>query len=68
VGIGPNVSIILGPEERVTRFGILATVGSYFWFGNEHQWGVDVEIVYLALFDSDLTHELTLEAGPAFRF
>lgn len=68
VGAGPNVSIIFGPEDTVARFGILATAGSYFWFGHEHQWGFDLELVYLALFDSDLTHELTLEVGPAFRF
>ncbi|MEM7435459.1 MAG: hypothetical protein AAF436_09935 [Myxococcota bacterium] len=68
VGLGPNVSIIFSPESRVTRFGILAVAGSYFWFGHEHRWGFDVELVYLALFDSNLTHELTIEVGPGVRF
>ncbi|MEM8605996.1 MAG: hypothetical protein AAGF92_02775 [Myxococcota bacterium] len=68
VGLGPNASIIFSPESTVTRFGILMVGGSYFWLGHDHQWGFDVELVYLLLFDSDLTHELTLEVGPAFRF
>ena len=68
VGVGPNVSLIFGPEDTIARFGLLAVGGSYFWFGHDHRWGFDLELVYLALFDSDLTHELTLEVGPAFRF
>lgn len=67
VGLGPNVTIILGPEETRTRFGILGTVGSYVWFG-KHRWGLDVEVVYLLLFNAGVTHELTVEAGPSFRF
>ena len=68
VGLGPNLSVIFGRESTVTRFGILGVAGSYFWLGHEHRWGFDIELVYLALFDSDLTHELTLEVGPVFRF
>ncbi len=67
LGLGPNLSIIIAPEETRTRFGILATVGSYFWFGGD-AWGLDVEVVYLLLFDNNLTHELAVEVGPAFRF
>ncbi|MGB5812642.1 MAG: hypothetical protein WBG86_19060 [Polyangiales bacterium] len=68
VGVGPNMSVIFGREETETRFGVLATAGSYLWFGVGHRWGIDIELVYLALFDSNLTHELTLEVGPVFRF
>jgi len=67
VGLGPNVSIIMGPEETRTRFGIHATAGSYFWFGG-NAWGLDVEVLYLLLFNTHLTHDLTVEVGPAFRF
>ncbi len=67
VGLGPNLSIIIAPEETRTRFGILATAGSYFWFGGD-AWGLDVEVVYLLLFDNNLTHELAVEVGPTFRF
>jgi len=67
VGLGPNLTIIIGPEETRTRFGILATAGSYFWFGGD-AWGLDVEVVYLLLFDNNLTHELAVEVGPTFRF
>ena len=67
VGLGPNVSIIFRPEETIARFGILATAGSYFWF-RESSWGLDLEVVYLLLFDSDLIHELAVEFGPVFRF
>ena len=67
VGLGPNVSIIIGPEETQARFGIHTTAGSYFWFGGK-AWGLDVEVVYLMLFAERLTHDLTVEAGPAFRF
>lgn len=66
-GLGPNVSFIIRPEETVTRFGLLATVGSYFWFGGG-DWAFDIEVVYLLLFDNSLTHELAVEIGPAFRF
>ena len=68
VGLGPNLSVIFGRESTLTRFGILGVAGAYFWFGNAHRWGFDLELVYLALFDSDLTHELTLEVGPVYRF
>jgi hypothetical protein len=27
-----------------------------------------VEVIYLMLFDDNLTHDLTVEVGPAFRF
>jgi len=67
VGLGPNVSILIGPEETIARFGIVATAGSYFWF-RESPWGLDLEVVYLLLFDSDLVHELAVEFGPIFRF
>ena len=67
VGLGPNVAIIMGPEETRTRFGIHATAGSYFWFGG-NAWALDVEVLYLVLFDTHLTHDLTVEVGPAFRF
>lgn len=65
--VGPNVSILISPEKTITRFGILATAGSYFWF-RESPWGLDLEVVYLLLFDSDLVHELAVEFGPVFRF
>ena len=55
-------------RERRTRAGILFTGGGYFWFGEEKRWGLDAELVYLLLFDSGLTHELAIEAGPTFRF
>ena len=67
VGLGPNVSIIMSPEETRARFGIHATAGSYFWFGG-NAWALDVEVLYLVLFDTHLTHDLTVEVGPAFRF
>lgn len=67
VGLGPNVSIIMGPEETRTRFGIRATAGSYFWFGGG-AWAFDVEVLYLMLFDVHFTHDLAVEVGPAFRF
>lgn len=67
VGLGPNVSILIGPEETRTRAGILWTVGSYFWFGKD-RFGLDAELVYLLLFNHGVTHELAVELGPAFRF
>ena len=67
IGLGPNVTIIMTPEATRTRFGIHATAGSYFWFDGG-AWGLDVEVLYLILFDTHLTHDLTVEAGPAFRF
>lgn len=78
VGIGPNVAILIGPEEGEdpgagevrevrTRAGLLLTAGSYFWFG-EGRWGLDAELVYLLLFNDGLTHELAVEVGPSFRF
>ena len=67
VGLGPNISIIIAAHETRTRFGIHATAGSYFWFGG-NAWGLDVEVLYLMLFDAHLTHDLTVEAGPVFRF
>lgn len=67
VGFGPNLSIIVSPEETRSRFGLLWSAGSYFWFGESH-WGLDLELVYLLLFDSGLTHELAVEIGPMFRF
>jgi hypothetical protein len=67
VGLGPNVSIIIAPHETRTRFGIHATAGSYFWFGGD-AWALDVEVLYLMLFADILTHDLTVEVGPAFRF
>ena len=65
--LGPNVSILMAPEETRTRFGIHATAGSYFWFGGD-VWALDVEVAYLLLFDDILTHGLAVEVGPAFRF
>lgn len=75
VGIGPNVSIVLAQEQeeeinttvRSTQFGLLFNAGSYFWFGR-HRWGLDVEVVYILVFASELIHELAFEIGPAFRF
>ncbi len=67
VGLAPNVSITISPEETRTRFGIHASAGSYFWFGGG-RWGLDTEVLYLLLFGSHLTHDLTVEIGPAFRF
>jgi len=67
LGLGPNVSIIIAPQETRTRFGIHATAGSYFWFGGD-AWALDVEVLYLMLFGDNLTHDFTVEVGPAFRF
>jgi len=67
VGVGPHLAIIMAHEETRTRGGINASVGSYFWFG-EHRWGLDAELIYTLLFDSGLTHEFHVEAGPTFRF
>ena len=67
IGLGPNLSILMAPEETRVRFGIHATAGSYFWFGGG-AWALDVEVAYLLLFDDILTHGLAVEVGPAFRF
>lgn len=67
VAFGPNVSIIIGPEETKTRFALLWSAGSYFWLGDSH-WGLDLELTYLLVFDSFLVHELAVEIGPVFRF
>lgn len=67
VGLGANVSIIVGAEETQTRAGLLWTAGSYFWFAAA-RWGLDVEAVYLMLFAAGLTHEVSLEVGPVLRF
>jgi len=67
VGLGPNLSVIIAPEETRTRFGLVWAAGSYFWFRGG-QWGFDIEAVYLLIFDTSLTHELALEIGPTFRF
>lgn len=67
VAFGPNLSVVVSPEETRTRFGLLWSAGSYFWLGESH-WGLDLELVYLLLFDSGLTHELAVEIGPMFRF
>ena len=67
VGLGANLSIVVGAEETRTRAGILWTAGSYFWF-RAGRWGLDVEAVYLLLFAAGLTHEVSFEVGPVFRF
>lgn len=77
VGVGPNLSILISREEEVegegevretrTRGGIVWTAGSYFWL-ERSRFGFDVEVVYLLLFNNGLSHEFTVEAGPAFRF
>ena len=77
VGVGPNVTIIIGREEGLegegevretrTRAGIVSTAGSYFWLRGG-RFGFDVALVYLLLFNDGLSHEFTVEAGPAFRF
>jgi hypothetical protein len=67
VGLGPSLSVVISPEETRAHAGILGTLGSYFWPRASH-WGVDVELVYLLLFEGGLAHELTFEVGPVVRF
>jgi len=67
IGLGPEVAIVIMPESNRTRYGFKVAGGSYFWF-HEGPWGLDAEMAYVALFDGQVIHELSLEAGFTARF
>jgi len=61
IGAGPSISLHPGGTHGAAHFGIATVFGSYFWVSKH--FGFLVEMSYIPVFTSPVTHEFGPSAG-----
>ena len=64
--IGPTAAFVKREEENRVVFGGVAVIGAYYWLGDS--FGIDLEVDYAVVSEDGVQHEVTVAAGPTFRF
>ena len=66
LGAGVALDVLLEDEETRVLPGLVAVVGSYYWFSGS--FGIDLEAVYSVVFEEEVVHEILPSIGIVAHF